>query len=315
LICSKGIPLVRHECDSATGVVIKSIWYSPGQIDSLKEWNRSGTLTYFRKLVADTHHLWIAQNYYDSGVLRDSGLFDGITWCGKNYHWYENGKLNYIDTRNGYGSCIAYDVWTEKGVHVLHCLPSRGRDTVPEIVLSDNGRKLTYGTKEFDDQRNKYFPAHLEPYDEFTFYFPTIVVAKKFYMETVYDRLGPKYEERRTGGQAVYMELADSTATNRRDAPDFPGGNAGLSQYFRSNIQYPAMASEAGLQGTVWLQFAVDEKGQVNDCQILRGVTLVIDKEAERVVRYMPPWTPATKKGKAVKSRCVIGVKFVLVEG
>ncbi len=316
LFYSNDVLKEKHVGDSLTGKILRSEWYTGSRIDSAKEWNRNGQLVFVRRMKSANPLTGEIKLYYDNGVMKDSSVYCGTAICGSSYHWYENGKVNTIDKRSEKGSCVQYDVWNEKGVHVLHCQPSRGRDTIPEIVLSETGKRLTYGTDAFDAQRNKYMPRMIEPYDESTFYIPTIVVAKKR-PEHIYDNRSGEYQDvsPATGNsQAVYLELSDSIATNKRDAPDFPNGNAGLSQWFRTNIRYPEMEREAGIQGTVWLQFYVDEKGVVTDCQLLKGVSLGLDKEAERVIRVMPVWNPTTKSGKPVKSRCVMAVKFVLVE-
>ena len=74
--------------------------------------------------------------------------------------------------------------------------------------------------------------------------------------------------------------------------PSFPGGELEMQKFLKKNIQYPAMEQEAGIQGTVYVTFVVDKDGNINNVEILRGVSSGpnLGKEALRVVKMMPSW-------------------------
>jgi periplasmic protein TonB len=96
--------------------------------------------------------------------------------------------------------------------------------------------------------------------------------------------------------------------------PSFAGGNKGLQNYFDKNLDYPAEANDAGVDGTVRISFVVDENGKLISPQV-EGEHLGygLDEEALRVVNKMPAWTPAKVKGKAVKTRVMLPIKFELM--
>jgi protein TonB len=96
------------------------------------------------------------------------------------------------------------------------------------------------------------------------------------------------------------------------DQPGFPGGDAALMQYLQSNLRYPTMAREAGIQGTVFVTFVVERDGSITDVRILRGVGGGLDEEAVRVVRNMPRWTPGRQRGQAVRVQFNLPIRFVL---
>lgn len=100
------------------------------------------------------------------------------------------------------------------------------------------------------------------------------------------------------------------------DYPDveaqFPGGAAAMKQYLAENIQYPEMAIEMGDQGKVFVEFVVNADGSLQNVKILKGVSNEIDREAKRVVKSMPKWTPAEQKGEAVRARCRIPISFII---
>ena len=97
-----------------------------------------------------------------------------------------------------------------------------------------------------------------------------------------------------------------------KDAPEFPGGTKAMMEYLKTNMRYPQIAKENGIQGRVILQFVVDETGKVTDPKILRGVDPALDLEAIRLVEAMPQWTPGKQDGKAVAVKYTVPVSFKL---
>jgi protein TonB len=85
------------------------------------------------------------------------------------------------------------------------------------------------------------------------------------------------------------------------EMPAFPGGEAERNKFLAENIQYPQQATENGIQGTVYVSFVVDSKGNVTDVKILRGIGGGCDEEALRVVKMMPKWHPGKQNGKNVR--------------
>ena len=96
------------------------------------------------------------------------------------------------------------------------------------------------------------------------------------------------------------------------DMPQFPGGQQALMKYLAENIKYPAIARDAGIQGTVFVTFVVDENGNVGEVEVLRGIGGGADEEAKRVVRSMPKWKPGKQRGKPVKVQYNLPVRFTL---
>ena len=94
--------------------------------------------------------------------------------------------------------------------------------------------------------------------------------------------------------------------------PMFPGGDGALMGYLRDNIKYPTVAAENGVQGRVVVGFVVERDGSITDVNILRGVDPSLDREAMRVVKSMPKWTPGKQNGSAVRVKYQVPVSFRL---
>lgn len=94
--------------------------------------------------------------------------------------------------------------------------------------------------------------------------------------------------------------------------PLFPGGSAALMKYLSENTKYPVVAQENGVQGRVTVQFVVEKDGSISDVHVLRGVDPSLDKEAVRVVKSMPRWTPGKQNGITVRVNYRVPVLFRL---
>jgi protein TonB len=94
--------------------------------------------------------------------------------------------------------------------------------------------------------------------------------------------------------------------------PEFPGGLAAMMKFLQTNIKYPSQARRMGTEGSVFVEFVVDQAGNINNPRVIKGIGSGCDEEAVRVIQKMPPWKPGKQNGKAVKVRFVLPVKFVL---
>lgn len=93
---------------------------------------------------------------------------------------------------------------------------------------------------------------------------------------------------------------------------EFPGGTAAMYKYIQQNVQYPAMAREAGISGKCFLKFVVNETGEISNVEVLKGVPgcSECDREAIRVVKSMPKWKAAKMTGKSVKCFFNLPINF-----
>ncbi len=94
--------------------------------------------------------------------------------------------------------------------------------------------------------------------------------------------------------------------------PEFPGGQDALNRFLVRNIKYPLIAQENGIQGRVVCQFVVNSDGSIVDISVVRGVEESLDKEAIRVIKSMPKWTPGRQGGKNVRVKYTLPIRFKL---
>jgi protein TonB len=97
------------------------------------------------------------------------------------------------------------------------------------------------------------------------------------------------------------------------DMPTFKGGGvAAFRNYVQRNIEYPTIAAENGIEGTVFVKFVVDTDGGISNVQVMRGVDPSLDEEAMRVIRNAPEWEPGKQRGKPVRVQFTIPIVFKL---
>ena len=82
--------------------------------------------------------------------------------------------------------------------------------------------------------------------------------------------------------------------------PQFPGGEIALMKWLQDNMTYPTIAAETGIQGRVVVRFVVTPDGSIDDVTVVKGLDPSCDKEAARVVKKMPKWTPGKQNGNPV---------------
>jgi len=93
----------------------------------------------------------------------------------------------------------------------------------------------------------------------------------------------------------------------------FQGGDVNtFRDWVTKNIKYPLIAAENGITGKVYVQYAVNSKGDVVDVKVVRGVDPSLDKEAVRVIMSSPKWEPGKQGGMKVKQQFTIPISFVL---
>ena len=96
------------------------------------------------------------------------------------------------------------------------------------------------------------------------------------------------------------------------EPPSFPGGDAARIAFLSNNLKYPAVAMEQGIQGRVVTQFVVDKDGSITDVKVVRSLDPMLDKEAVRLVKSMPKWTPGKLNGSPVRVKYILPISFRL---
>jgi len=145
-------------------------------------------------------------------------------------------------------------------------------------------------------------------------------------------RLKAKLAELKKANKLVAPELA-----GQDHAPQYPGGISELMKFLSYNIKYPVEAEHYGVEGRVLVNFFVETDGTVSDIKVVNAdlKNRLSDKkfskyseqdkfamrekgegqlkeEALRVVRKMPNWDPAMRRGEKVRVKYTLPISFRL---
>jgi len=91
------------------------------------------------------------------------------------------------------------------------------------------------------------------------------------------------------------------------DMPELIGGLASI----QSEIEYPETAKRAGIEGRVYIQFIVNEEGQVEDPRVIRGIGGGADEAALEAVKKAE-FNPGLQRGEPVRVQYSLPVVFRL---
>jgi len=83
--------------------------------------------------------------------------------------------------------------------------------------------------------------------------------------------------------------------------PDYPGGQAGWIEYLTKNLKYPQDAIKKEVQGTVVIQFIVDQQGKISDVKAISGPE-ILRAASIKVIKESGTWLSAMQNGKKVNA-------------
>lgn len=103
--------------------------------------------------------------------------------------------------------------------------------------------------------------------------------------------------------QELYPDHVDCFPYDSLDKkPAFRGKDEkAFSRWVSSQLEYPQIAMESGIEGEVTLGLVIDTDGRVTDVKVLESVNPFLDREAVRVVSGSPKWSPGEKDGRPVR--------------
>lgn len=100
--------------------------------------------------------------------------------------------------------------------------------------------------------------------------------------------------------------LPESNGPVHNSPPHFPH----LGDYLACHLEYPPLATENCIEGTVEALVVIGRQGEVREVSITAGLGFGCDEAVVKVLKQMPAWTPRIRNGKPVVASVVIPVRF-----
>jgi TonB family protein len=117
---------------------------------------------------------------------------------------------------------------------------------------------------------------------------------------------------------ATYKDAAGKLVYYKAEVdPSYAGGQDALENFLKDNLNYPKEAQDNGVEGTVFVEFVINENGKVREVVasdiVGENVDSSLKEEAVRVVAAMPGWKAGTQQGKPVDVSFSIPISFELI--
>jgi protein TonB len=188
--------------------------------------------------------------------------------------------------------------------------------SVPEIDPLEGYADLRFEEEEIPPSRQEQPPMAKPP--------PPPLIIDEFFIrndnEELEKELSINDQEINLNTPIDYSKLMDPSDEEEDDfifitvekMPEFPGGDIGLRRYIATNIKYPNIARQKGIEGIVYIKFCVTSTGKVEKVSVERGIDPILDQEALRVVNSLPKWTPGEQRGRKVSVWYSVPINFDL---
>lgn len=142
--------------------------------------------------------------------------------------------------------------------------------------------------------------------------YPGITTVRKEFKRAYSIQVFNLYDDRDTLLAAFSVRDLDTLYSVAPIPPVFEGEQGRFYPWLMKQIKYPDMEFDAGIQGTVYVRFIVNEQGQVIDPEIMASPSTGLSAEVLRVMAFMPPWAPAHAFGRTVRFILTLPVAFRL---
>ena len=322
--------------------LIGEVNYSTSEYEEVYVFDDRGLLTNHRHTRSGTNDSW-KYDFNEKGEARPVSKTDnrGKTTTYKTT-FNSNGLLASISGSDGTQTAFAYTTDNELKLVTYSKNGNKTRvdsyDSEGRIVRSErNGVVLAYEynyqgdmvsmnkkrgnivmeqtTYEYEYDDSGMFWRTMRQYNNGSFF---LEKTRTFTKPEAYQKPAVKSRRKEDSGSILYGDIpaglnsTDDVFDVVEQMPSFPGGQTALMQWLNDNIHYPVVAADNGVQGRVIIQFVVEKDGSVSGVTVAKSVDPSLDKEAQRVVKSMPKWSPGKQNGSAVRVMYTVPVTFKL---
>ncbi|MCV9386843.1 energy transducer TonB [Reichenbachiella ulvae] len=280
-------------------------YYSSGKIQS--------NATCYTSLCIRKEGYYIS--YYENGNKKEEGHRVKGSKSGKWNRWYENGQLKESSSYIRGGKVGIWKTWYQNGQiqsenesfegnyspsYLSSKLISYWDSTGTQLVSNGNGEVVYYYDKSNHPSSKG---AYQDGFKNGTWEGYT-KEGQLSYRETYRKNnvSGLSWDEE--GNQYRYKEL------EVRAEPKI--GYKRFSIYLDNALKYPESAHKKGIEGRVYVQFEVDEEGNIINIELLKGIGKDCDAESVRIIKNSPKWNPGQMRGQPIVEKVILPITFKL---
>lgn len=105
----------------------------------------------------------------------------------------------------------------------------------------------------------------------------------------------------------------DNKSKKFLNLPLYPGGKEAFQKFIRENLRYPEEALKQKIEGKVYIDYQVNDNGEVIDAHINKGIGYGCDEEAIRIIKLLR-YDKVRNRGMRVTSTMKTSINFKLNE-
>ena len=111
--------------------------------------------------------------------------------------------------------------------------------------------------------------------------------------------------------EVVENIVVEEIFVTAEEMPTFQGGDLSkFRNWVQSNVKYPQIALENGIQGNVVIKFVVEKDGKLSNIQVLQSPDKTLADAAVQVLQKSPKWKPGKQRNKPVRVTYTLPVSF-----
>ncbi|OGU77616.1 MAG: hypothetical protein A2V93_01165 [Ignavibacteria bacterium RBG_16_34_14] len=215
-----------------------------------------------------------AKFYYENGVLKEERLYVNGRVVGLVKTYHPNGKMK-------------------------------------ELINIEDGKREG-PTSVFDEEGNYikdiYFEMGIQVVEK-----KNIYIIEEPEKEIVQNRNSKKPKEENYEFPPMEEEKIVEDNSKIQDTVEVMPEPVGGFDAIKKKLIYPAKAKEDGIEGIVEIEIIVDEFGEVQKADVIKGIRPDCDESA-RIAVYYTKFKPGLQRGKPVKVQFIVPVEFKIFE-
>lgn len=302
--------------DRQTGKLLYIRWMNAGKPDSLQTFYPNGQ----RMNRECFNEAGLRNGRYFEWSETGSVLVTGYYFNGqKQFVWkvfYPNGNLKSIATYQLGSLSGAYSRYYANGKKMfLQQFAVGEAETKAEgkpQIWDENGKPLKPGTPQYEAIKASVYvdETFVKPVD--TNSRGHLTGSSENKVRSIGEVIGSDEEMSVEGPKQDAIEPVHDREvfTFAEQMPVFPGGEAALQKYLSENLKHPETCLEC--KGVVYITFVIEKDGIITGVKVAKGLTghPEFDREAIRLIKAMPRWTPAKMNGRPVACTMTQPVRF-----
>jgi antitoxin component YwqK of YwqJK toxin-antitoxin module len=301
--------------------VVKScdIYYNMGKVDSAFGYFKSGIRAYELKLSAEGSGY--CKSFYENSMMKEEFPIENRQIHGICKLYFDDGRIHRtLEYKNG-DEFEVLSTFNFSGEPIDGGSLSNGNGTLihfhyPKLPNNDSLTRYVVETKVDGISQGEFIIYSKEGFisakgtnengrrkGDFTIFDKRGLVLNTFNYDEEYVRLIPSESK---------VHYTSGLFQNNTTEPEFQGGEAMMQKFIINHVMYPPDAVQRNLSGKVFIQFILNEIGEITSYRIVSKTPQILNDEVRRLILLMPRWSPSLTDGVPQKTTVIIPVVFRL---